>query len=113
MNEILSVAGVTSIIAVIVTLIFQYLPGLRVKWAGLETNLKMLVVLGLYIAFGAVVAFGGCVAFFAQFVPSLLCSDGVSFVQYVVAVMIAVGAGQGVFGLLPELQDVTITKAAR
>ena len=113
MNEILSVAGITSILAVIVTLIFQYAPGLRILWGGLASNLKMLVVLALYVIVGAVVAFGGCVAIFAQFVPSLLCSDGVTFVQFVVAVLIAVGSGQGVFGLLPELNDVSIAKAAR
>jgi len=113
MNEILSVAGITAILVVIITLFFQYFPGLRTTWGGLAANLKRFIVLGLYAAIGALVAFGGCVAVFAQFLPSLMCSDPATFIKYLVAVLIAVGSGQGVFGLLPELNDVTIAKAAR
>ena len=65
MNEILSVAGITSILVVIITLLFQYFPVLRVKWGGLASNVKKLIVLALYFAVGAFVAFGGCVDVFA------------------------------------------------
>jgi hypothetical protein len=112
-NELLSVAGVTTLIVFLVTLLFQYLPGLRVKWGGVKSEVKMLVVLGAYVVVGAVVAFGGCVAFLANLIPSLLCADAPSFLQYVFAVFVAVGGGQGVFSLLPELKDVTVSKELR
>ena len=111
--ELLSVAGVTAIILTIVTVIFQYAPGLRVKWAAVKSEFKMLIVLGAYIVVGAIVAFGGCVAFIAALIPSLLCSTAPTFLTYAVAVFFAVGAGQGVFNLLPELKDVTAAKDAR
>jgi anaerobic C4-dicarboxylate transporter len=113
MNEILSVAGITSILVVIITLLFQYFPVLRVKWGGVATNVKMLIVLALYLVIGAVVGFGGCIALFVKLIPNLLCSDPVTFFQYAFAVTAAIGSGQGVFSLLPELKDVTIAKAAR
>lgn len=113
MNEILNVAGITSILVVVITLFFQYFPGLRVKWGGLASNIKMGIVFGLYVAIGGFVAFGGCLAFVSNIIPSLLCSDATTFFQYVVAVLVAVGSGQGIFGLLPELFDVTMAKADR
>jgi hypothetical protein len=113
MNDILSVAGITAVIVSLVTLVFQYFPGLRVKWAGLKSEYKRGIVLGLYVIVGAVAAFGGCVAFLASIFPNLLCSDAITFLQYVVGVLFAVGAGQGVFELLPELKDVAVAKAER
>ena len=113
MNEILSVAGITSILVVIITLLFQYFPGLRVKWGGIASNVKKLIVLVLYFAVGAFVAFGGCVAVFARFIPSLMCLDAVTFLQYCFAVLLAIGPGQGIFELLPELGDVAAAKLAR
>lgn len=111
--EILTVAGVTAILVTIMTLIFQYFPGLRVKWAGVASEWKRLIVLGLYFVFGAIVAFGGCLPAVAQFLPQLLCVDSATFLQYVIAMVIAVGSGQGIFELLPETQDVTAAKYER
>jgi hypothetical protein len=113
MDEILSVSGVTTILVLLLTLVFQYFPGLRVKWGGLATNIKMGIVLALYIVVGAFVAFGGCAAFLVTLIPGLLCSDATTFTQFVFAVLIAVGSGQGVFELLPEKNDVTEAKADR
>jgi len=113
MENILNVAGITAILVFIITLLFQYFPGLRVKWAGLRSDVKSLVVLGIYLIIGATVAFGGCVAFLAQIIPQLMCADALTFIQYVFAVLVAVGAGQGIFALLPELQDVTAARSER
>ena len=112
-NEILSFAGITAILVTLFTLVFQYAPGLRVKWAGLKSEAKQVVVLGLYLAVGAFVAFGGCEAFLAQYIAGLQCVDAPTFIQYAVSVVLAVGAGQGVFELLPKKQDVQIAKASR
>jgi hypothetical protein len=113
MDSILSVAGVTTIIVFILTLLFQYLPGLRQAWAGVKSEFKMLSVLGMYLVFGAIVAFGGCLDFLAQLIPTLLCSDAPTFLQYLFAVAVAVGAGQGVFSLMPELKEVQAIKSER
>lgn len=113
MENILTVAGVTTILVFILTLVFQYFPKLRVMWAGLKSEIKMLVMLGAYLIFGAIVAFGGCVEFLANLISQLQCADAPTFIQYIFAVFVAVGAGQGVFTLLPELQDVTAARSER
>ena len=113
MNELLSVGGITTALVLLFTLVSQYVPGLRVKWAGVKSEVKKAIVLGLYILFGAVFAFGGCLPFLAKLIPQLLCVEPVGFVQYLFAVAVAVGAGQGVFSLLPELGDVQETKLMR
>jgi hypothetical protein len=113
MENILNVAGITAILVFIVTLLFQYFPGLRVKWAGVKSEVKSLVVLGIYIVVGAVVGFGGCVDVIAQIIPQLMCANAPTFIQYVFAVFVAVGAGQGIFELLPELKDVQAARSER
>jgi hypothetical protein len=113
MDQILSVAGITSILVVLITFAFQYFPVLRVKWGGLASNVKMLIVLALYLVIGAIVGFGGCVPLFVSLIPNLMCTEPVTFFQYAFAVLAAIGSGQGVFSLLPELNDVTMAKAAR
>jgi hypothetical protein len=113
MDTILTVTGVTSILVILISLLFQYFPGLRVKWGGVNSEVKMLSILAAYILIGAFVAFGGCIAFIKNLIPSLMCSDVPTFFQYVTAVIIAVGGGQGVFKLLPEMQDVSYARAIR
>lgn len=99
MNEILTVAGITAIISAVFTLVFQYFPGLKAKWAELNDQLKRLIVLGIYVLVGAVVAFGGCFDVVANLIPQLLCVEPLTFGQYVIAVLFAIGAGQGFFNL--------------
>ena len=113
MNELLSVAGITTIIALGLTVLFQYVPVLRTKWASVPGEAKKAIVLGMYIVVGAVVAFGGCIQALGNIVPKLGCVPLPDFLTYAFAVVIAVGAGQGVFGLLPEAADVTVAKAVR
>lgn len=112
-NELLSVGGVTTIIVFILTLVFQYAPGLRIKWALVPTEYKKLAVLGVYIVVGAFIAFGGCVPALLSLLPSLLCVSAMPFFQYVIAVAGAVALGQGVFSLMPELADVKAAKDSR
>jgi hypothetical protein len=111
--ELFSVAGITTIVVLIFTVFFQYFPGLRLWWAGLAAEVKKLAVLGLYLASGAVVAFGGCIVGLKAVIPALLCSQASPFLSFVFGVLIAVGAGQGVFGILPELNDVKAVKEMR
>ncbi len=112
-NELFSVAGITTIVVLIFTVVFQYFPGLRLKWAALASEVKKLIVLGLYLVSGAIVAFGGCIVALKAIIPALLCSEVSPFLSFVFGVLIAVGAGQGVFGILPELEDVKAAREAR
>lgn len=112
-EQLLTVGGVTSIIVLLVTILFQYFPGLRTFWGGIKSEAKMLIVLAIYIVVGAFVAFGGCIPGLTEYIPGLICSDAPTFFQYVFAVLLAVGGGQGVFSLLPELRDVTLAKELR
>ncbi len=111
--ELLSVGGVTTLLVLILTVIFQYVPVLRVQWAAVRSEAKMLIVLAVYVVVGAIIAFGGCIAFIAALIPLLLCSTAPTFLNYVFAVAVAIGAGQGIFSLMPELKDVTAAKATR
>jgi len=112
-SELLSVAGITTILVLLITVVFQYLPGLRVYWGEVKSEVKMLCVLALYIVAGAFVAFGGCIPALAGIFPGLICADAPTFLNYVFAVFIAVGSGQGVFSLMPEMRDVTEAKSLR
>jgi hypothetical protein len=111
--ELLTVGGVTTLLVLILTILFQYAPGLRTQWAGVKREVKMVSVLGAYFVIGAIVAFGGCIALLAALIPQLQCVAPLTFFQYAFACAMAVGAGQGIFGLMPELGDVQATKDAR
>lgn len=113
MSSILTVVGITTLLMTIFTLVFQYFPGLRAKWGALSADIKRFVVLGLYLAFGGLVAFGGCVDAIANLVSQLQCTTAMGFSEYVIATVIAVGAGQGIFELLPETADVVAAKLTR
>jgi hypothetical protein len=112
-TELLSVAGITTILVLLISVVFQYFPGLRIWWGGIKSEVKMLSILVLYMAAGAIVAFGGCLPELAKVVPQLVCADATTFLNYVFAVFIAVGSGQGVFSLMPEMKDVTRAKEGR
>ena len=112
-SELFSVAGITTIVALLFTLIFQYVPKLRTFWGGVNSEAKKGIVLALYIIAGAIVAFGGCVPAIKGLFSGLNCVAAPAFVNYVFGVLVAVGAGQGVFGILPELNDVAEAKAER
>jgi hypothetical protein len=113
MNSLLSVGGVTTLLVLFLTVLFQYIPGLRVVWGGVKSEVKMLIVLGVYLVIGAFVAFGGCLEFLAKLIPQLECVDAPTFFSYLWSVAVAIGAGQGIFSLMPELKDVSEAKAER
>jgi hypothetical protein len=110
---LLTVAGITTIVVIIFTLLFQYFPGLRVWWGGQKTEVKKLIILALYIVVGAIVAFGGCLQSLRELLAALSCYSPAQFLEYVIGTLIAVGAGQGVFALMPELNDVREARAMR
>jgi len=110
---VLSVAAITTLVALIFTLFFQYFPGLRLKWAALAGEAKKGIVLGIYLVVGAIVGFGGCFAPLNEVIKGLACVSPALFLEFVLGVLIAIGAGQGLFSILPELADVAAVKDAR
>jgi len=112
-SELFSVAGITTVVALLFTLVFQYVPKLRVFWGGVASEAKKAIVLALYVVTGAIVAFAGCIPALKELFPSFMCVETPAFINYFFGVLIAVGAGQGVFGILPELNDVADAKMAR
>jgi hypothetical protein len=113
MDNILSVAGITTIVSFILTLILQYFPKVRVWWGGVKSEYKSMGFLLGYFIVGAFVAFGGCLAFLVNLIPQLLCVSAPLFLEYVFAVLLAMGAGQGLFALLPEHQEVIAARSER
>jgi hypothetical protein len=111
--EIISIASITTFIALVVTAVFQYAPKLNVWWGGLAINHKKLGVAALYLVAGAVVAWGGCIVALKEIFPALLCAQPATFIDYAFGVFLAVAMGQGVFGLAPEAKAVTEVKAER
>ena len=111
--SLLSVAGITTVISLVFTVLVQYVPVVNVKWGGLPKETKKFIVLAGYFVFGAAVAWGGCIEAVKNFIPQLLCVEPATFLDYAFGVLIAVGAGQGVFGLAPEVEAVTIAKEER
>jgi hypothetical protein len=112
-EQLLTVGGVTTIVVLLTTVLFQYFPGLRTLWGGVKSEVKMLLVLALYIVVGAFVAFGGCIPGLTEYIPGLICADAPTFFQYVFAVLLAIGGGQGAFSLMPEKKDVTLARELR
>jgi len=111
---LLSVSKITLVVVAIFTLFFQFFPVARVRWAALPGEVKKRILVGVYILPGAVVAFGGCFPAFAEAVGlPLLCVGTSAFGNFIFGVLLAVGAGQGAFGLIPELEDVRLAKDAR
>lgn len=111
--SLLSVAGITTVISLIFTVLVQYVPVINVKWGGLPKETKKYAVLAGYVVVGAVVAWGGCLDLLVKFIPQLLCVEPAAFLDYLGGVIIAVGLGQGVFGLAPETQAVKLAKYQR
>jgi len=111
--ETISIAMVTTFVALVVTAVFQYAPKVSLWWAALPINVKKLGIAGVYLFTGAVIAWGGCVEGLKAIIPSLMCVEPATFLEFGWGVILAVAGGQGVFGLAPELKSVTAVKAVR
>lgn len=100
----------------LLTLLLQYVPGLRVWWAVKTSEVKKSVFL-----FGGVAI---AVVWFVATLPALgLCTPEIGFVctpttasalvSALVALLVGVGGMDGFFNVLPETKDVIVAKATR
>lgn len=100
----------------VLTLAFQYVPGLRLWWAKKSSEVKRSV----FLIGGVVLTLG----WFVITLPALgLCTPEIGFtctptmasslISALLALLIGVGGMDGFFNVLPEAGDVTAAKSSR
>ncbi len=95
--------------AIILSLLFSYIPGLRVWYGGKSEEFKKLFMLGLLVVFSGSLFGLGCAGLLSVSLP---CSkDGA--VQLIWYLGIAVATNQGAYLISPTTSDVKIAKFER
>lgn len=97
------------IAGVVLSLLFSYIPGLRVWYAGLISETKQLIMLGLILAISAAVYVLGCNGIL---VTNIACDKG-GIVSFVLIVITAIISNQAVYSISPKPGDVQAAKDAR
>lgn len=95
----------------VLSLIFSYIPGLNVKFAGLASEYKRLIMLGL-LALVAAAVFGISCTGFGDQLGILLACDKAGAMQLVQAFVIAAIANQTTYSLSPQTSRVTEARNA-
>jgi len=94
---------------VVLSLLFSYIPGLRVWFAGLVTETKQLIMLGLILVISSAVFVLGCNGIL---VTNLVC-DKSGIVSFVYIVVTAIITNQATYAISPQTNDVAIAKQLR
>ena len=97
------------IAGVVLSLFFSYIPGLRVWFAGLASEMKQLIMLGLILVISAVVYILGCNGIL---VTNIAC-DKAGLVSFLYIVITAVIANQATYSITPQTNDVLVAKQLR
>jgi len=106
--EILSVVA-----AAVISLLFSYVPNLRVGFAKLAKETQQLIMLGI-LAVTAAAAYGlSCAGWLEGLFGAALACDQAGFMGLVRAFIFAVMANQGIYGLTPKAPDVTFAREIR
>jgi len=94
------------LVGLVLTLIFAYFPGLNVAYAGLKSEVKSYIMLGLLVAAAAIITL------LAQqgIIPTTAPVTWLDFGKVVLALLIA---NQPTYTLLPEAKAVKQAKLAR
>ena len=97
---------VAGIVGLILTLVFSYFPSLNTWYAGLKSEVKSWIMIGLLVVAAAVITL------LAQYgvIPSAAPITWLDFGKVVLALLIT---NQPTYNLLPETQAVKLAKAAR
>jgi hypothetical protein len=97
----------------ILSLLFSYIPGLNAWFAGLKSEFKQLIMLGL-IVIVAGVAYGlSCAGVLGNLTGIKLTCDEAGLLGLLRAVFLAIVVNQGTYGLSPQTGAVRKAKAAR
>jgi len=92
--------------ALVLTLVFAYFPVLRVKFAGLASEMKSLIMLGLF----ALVSLGAFALAFYGIIPT---AEPLTWFKLVQVFMLTVVLSQPAYTILPKPADVRDAKLIR
>jgi hypothetical protein len=106
---ILSPVVLASIVAIVVSLLFNYIPGLRVWFGGLKSQFKSLLMIGVLVVVSFAIWGSGCLGLLAV---NLSCNaQGV--VELVKIFVATILANQATYLLSPVVEDVQTAKDER
>jgi len=94
---------------VVLSLLFSYIPGLRVWYAGLVSETKQLIMLGLILVISGAVFVLGCNGILAT---NIQC-DKSGIVSFVFIVITAIISNQATYSITPQTKDVLVAKQMR
>lgn len=97
---------------IILSLVFSYIPGLNTKFAGLSSEVKRLIMLGLCILVGAG-AFGLTCAGFGDVIGAQLACTKQSLVTLFQSIALVAIANQSAYALSPQTGGVQRAKEER
>jgi len=97
----MSAESLSFIAGSVLSMLFSYWPGLNTKFAGLSSEVKRLIMLGLLVLVAAGVYGLGCSGFGAEFGIVVTCDRG-GLVGLISSLAIAVIANQSVFAITPK-----------
>lgn len=100
------------ILGVVLSLAFNYVPGLAEKYAGLAKEQKSLIMLGLLLVASAGAYGLACAGWAADFGLQVTC-DRKGLVEVIQAFVAAVIANQAAYSISPQTQKVLAVKAER
>jgi hypothetical protein len=106
---VLEPSVLASIVAIAVSLVFNYLPGLRVWFAGLQSQFKSLLMIGILFLISVVIWVLGGLNLLAVNIPF----TWVGFAEVVKVFVATILANQGTYLLFPQTADVKFAKNIR
>lgn len=102
----------SAIAAVVVSFLFSYVPGLNTWFAGLASEWKRLIMLGVLVLVAAGAVGLACAGLAVDFGLSVTC-DKPGVIGVVQALILALAANQATYSISPETSRVKAAKAGR
>jgi hypothetical protein len=95
----------TGIASALLSILFEYVPGLRSWYGALKDNLQRLIMLGLLVVVAGVIFGWNCSGWFSGKIPAVSC-DQVGVQELVWLLVIAVASNQATHRILPKSNNV-------
>jgi len=106
--ENLSPEVISGAAGIILSLIFMYVPGLRVWYAEQKTEYKSLMMLGALALVSGFIALSSCLDWWVF----ISCDKG-GFLELIETFVLALVANQSTYMIVPEPEDVKVAKLNR
>ena len=97
---------ISGVIAVLLSVAFAYIPKLRIWFAGLVSQTKSYIMLGLLI-------FTSVIIYLLAYYGILVTSEPVTVVTLIQVILTTIATNQGTYLILPEARDVVTARNAR